>query len=101
MKKNFPLHLPGKADERVLDSIKHDVRKYIKRERGKTLPEGFTVWEFDCKIGPTPDSAETQPLANLGPAIDAIAQAGATAVYIEILARPATRTPPAAPAAPM
>jgi hypothetical protein len=91
MKKTFPLKAPGKDDARVLDAIKHDVRKYVKRERRKTLPEGFHLWNFDCKIGPDPATAQPQPLKEIGPAIDAVAQTGATGVYIEILAAPGHR----------
>ena len=98
MKKTFPLHVPGKADPRVIDAIKHDVRKYVKRERRKTLPEGFTVWLFDCRVGAAADSAESVELDRIGPAIDAIAAAGSssTHVYVEILARAGNRPPRAA-----
>lgn len=92
MKKTFPLHVPGKADPRVIDAIKHDVRKYVKRERGKTLPEGFTVWQFDCRVGPAADAAESVELDRIGVAIDAVAAAGESPhVYVEILARAGNR----------
>ena len=103
MKKTFPLHAPGKADQRVVEGIKHDVRKYVKRERAKTLPEGFDLWEFHCKVGDCVAAAAVQPLNDVGSAIDAVVAAGATAVYIEILAAaghriPRVATPPVAAA---
>ena len=58
MKKTFSLHAPGLADARVVEAIKHEVRRYVKRERSKRLPEGFEVWEFSCKVGSDPSSAE-------------------------------------------
>src|SRR4051812_5424644 len=97
MKKTFPLHAPGKADARVLEAIKHDVRKYVKRERRKPLPEGFALWDFACRVGGTPDAAETKSLVELGAAIDAVAQVGGPAVYVEILAVPAHRVVKADP----
>ena len=33
MKKTFQLHVPGKEDSRVLESIKLEITKYVKRER--------------------------------------------------------------------
>jgi len=113
MKKTFSLHAPGKADARVVESIKHDVRKYVKRERRKTLPEGFDLWEFACRVGASAATAETQLLNEMGAAIDLVVTAGASEVYLEITAVPAHRIPhvtapvvanqtslPAAPASP-
>lgn len=93
MKKTFPLHDVRKADARVRDAIRHEVRKYVKRERQKLLPEDFTVWEFDCQVGATPESAETLALAQVGAAIDRVAEAGSSSVFLEITARPARRSP--------
>jgi hypothetical protein len=86
MKKSFPLHQEGKADARVLDAIKADVRRYVKRERGKQLPDGFALWRFDCKVGATAADAEVKDLKDVSAAIDAIAATGAALVYVEILA---------------
>ncbi len=43
MKKNFPLKAPGKEDARVRDKIRHEINKYVRRERKKTVPEGFQI----------------------------------------------------------
>ncbi len=91
MKKTFPLHVPGKPDERVLEEIRRDVRRYVKRERRKPVPVGFTVWEFDCKVGPEAAVAETRSLPDIGAAIDAVARSGAPTAYVEIVARAAHR----------
>ena len=96
MKKTFPLHVTGKADARVLDAIKHDVRKYVQRERRKTLPEGFELWNFDCKVGADPAGATVCALGDISAAIDAVAQTGTAAVYVEVLASPGLRSGPAA-----
>ena len=88
MKKTFPLHVSGKADARVLDAIKHDVRKYVKREINKPLPAGLARWRFDCRVGENPDSAGTTSLKQVPAAIDAVAKAGGGGVYVEIIAAP-------------
>lgn len=93
MKKTFPLHAPGKAAPRVVESIKHDVRKYVKRERAKTLPEGFDLWEFNCKVGAAATTAEAKTLNDVAAAIDAVAMAGGTEVYVEVLAVAGHRAP--------
>lgn len=106
MKKTFPLHAPGKADERVVESIKHEVRKYVKRERGKSLPTGFDQWDFNCRVGLSATAATTRDLRDVASAIDEVVQLGSAEVYIEILAVAALRTPrlasiPASPVLPV
>jgi hypothetical protein len=93
MKKVFALHAAGKADARVIEAIKNDVRKYVKRERKKALPEGFDVWEFNCRVGAAAPDAESKELKDVGGAIDQIALTGADSVYVELLAVPGRRTP--------
>jgi len=99
MKKTFPLHIPGKNDARVIDAIKSDVRKYVKRERRKTLPEGFGQWDFLCRAGTEPATAKSVALKEISAAIDEAAKSGTANVYVEILASPAERgSTPASPA---
>jgi hypothetical protein len=93
MKKTFPLHVPGNADERVIEAIKNDVRKYVKRERRKTLAEGVDFWDFDCKVGRDKETPECRPLPEVAAAIDAAAKAGGAEVYVEILSKPGHRIP--------
>lgn len=93
MKKTFPLQAPGLVAARVVEAIKHDVRKYVKRERGKKLPEGFEVWDFNCKVGPSAVAAEAKPLNDVAPAIDDVAKQGSPGVYVEIIAVPGHRAP--------
>jgi hypothetical protein len=93
MRKNFPLQIDGRHPDRVLDAVKHEVRKYLKRERRRDLPEGVDFWDFDCKCGLQAADAEVVHLSALIAAIDALAKAQATSVYIEILAKHGKRTP--------
>ncbi len=87
MKKTFPLEAPEHAPQRVIASIKNDVRKYLKRERRKPLPEGVDFWDFDCRVGRDQSSAEETHVNEIIERIDLASREGWTSVYIEILAR--------------
>lgn len=86
MKKTFSLAIEGKNRDRVLDAVKHEIRKYLKRERRRALPEGVDFWDFDCRFGLTEDTAEGTHLANLIDQVNAAAAEGADSFYVEILA---------------
>lgn len=89
MRKIFPLRPEGKHPDRVLDAVKHEIRKYMKRERRRDLPEGADFWDFDCRFGADKDAAAVLPVADLTAALDALAQAGGEQCYVELLAKPA------------
>jgi len=92
MKKTFSFKQPGKADPRVLEGIINDVRKYVKRERRKALPEGVDFWDFDCKVGADSSDPVVKHWEEVVPAIEAAANAEAAQEYVEILAKPGVRT---------
>ena len=88
MKKTFKLTDPKKHEDRVLEAVKHEIRKYVKREKKKDLPEKATMyWDFDCKIGVTEADAQVVKYEELIKALDAVKASGATECYIEILAK--------------
>jgi hypothetical protein len=80
------------APPQALAAVKNTIRKYIKRERRKTLPEGVDFWDFDCKVGLDEDSAIEAHLSEVIERIGALALDGATAVFVEILVKPGVRT---------
>jgi hypothetical protein len=91
MKKTFQLSVEGKNRDRVLDAVKHEIRKYVRRERRRDVPAGADYWDFDCKLGITPDTAESAHLNSIIGLVDAAAREGADKVYVEILAKPGHR----------
>lgn len=91
MKKTFPFENPPHKPPRVIEGIKHDVRKYLKRERRKPLPEGVDFWDFKCRVGKNAESAELTHVEEIGNVIDRVSNAGWSAIYIEILAEPRKR----------
>lgn len=84
MKKTFPLTAKGKHPDRVLDSIKHDLGKHIKRERQKGLPLGVDFWDFECLVGVTETTAQPVHFAALKTKIDEIAASGAATVFVQM-----------------
>ncbi len=46
MKKIFSFSHPKKQRTRVAEAIKYELRKYIKRERNKKLPEDVDFWDL-------------------------------------------------------
>jgi hypothetical protein len=92
MKKTFPLAIEGKHPERLLEATKHEIRKYIQRERRRALPEGVDYWDFDCKFGLTEDSAADVHIAQITALIDGAAKAQLPQFYIAILAKAGHRT---------
>ncbi len=98
MKKNFPLQAEGKHPDRVLEAVKHEIRKYFKRERNRDVPQGADFWDFDCKVGLSADTAEVVRVSGVIEAGDAAAKSGAASVYVEILSKHGVRVlKPAAP----
>jgi hypothetical protein len=94
MKKIFPLTDSKHAPPRVVAAIKNDVRRYLKRERRKPLPEDAGHWAFDCRVGRDAEGAAIAHPAELVAAIDRAAEENWPAVYIEILSRPGKRVGP-------
>lgn len=91
MRKTFQLNVEGKNRDRTLDAVKHEIRKYIKRERRRDVPPGSDYWDFDCKFGLAPETAEVVHLGNLTGLIDGVAKEGGDHFYVEILAKPGHR----------
>lgn len=88
MKKVFQLKDEKKHEDRVLEAVKHEIRKYVKREKKKKLEDAkLTYWDFDCKIGATTESAVTVEFDALIKALDEIKATGASECYVEIVAK--------------
>jgi hypothetical protein len=91
MKKNFALHEENKKPDRVVESVKAEVNKYLARERRKTLPQGVDYWDFDCRVGAEANSSQRVHVKELSKSIDHVAALKVPSVYIEILAKPGVR----------
>ncbi len=88
MKKVFKLTDEKKHPDRLLESIKNEIRKYIKREKKKTLADAkMTYWDFDCKVGDSQESAKIVDFDKLIKAVDEVKASEAKECYVEILAK--------------
>lgn len=91
MRQTHALTSPRHKPPQALAKVKNTIRKYIKRERRKQLPEEVDFWDFDCKVGPTEELATEAHISKVIDRIDAVAQDGGTEVYVEILVKPGHR----------
>ena len=93
MKKTFQLIVANKKKVRQVEAIKNEVRKYIKRERSKKLPEGFNYWSFDCKFGKTADEASEIRFVDITKSIDIASNEDLESFYLELVARADIKNP--------
>lgn len=91
MKKTFKLQASNKHPDRVVEGIKHEIRKYIKREKRKNLPEEFDFWNFDCKFSKDEEHPSTIEFVEITKLIDEAVEAKAETIYMELIAKPAKR----------
>lgn len=91
MKKIFKLQADNKTPERVLDSIKYDIRRYFKRERSKKLPKDTTFWDFECFFGKSSTDKEPIQSSQIISAIDKASEEKWEQFYIEILSKAVTK----------
>lgn len=86
MKKIFKLQAENKNPDRVIDSIKNEIRKYIKREKRKTLPEGVDFWKFSCKFAKNDEEPEEIEFVDITKNIDEAHALKCETLYMEIIA---------------
>lgn len=84
MKKTFKLTDPKKTFERQVDWVKHEIKKYVVRERRKPLPEHVDYWDFDCMIGENETNPTAIKLSEINRSIDKITANKKTSFYLEI-----------------
>ena len=93
MRKTFQLKPEGKHPDRHLEAVKHEIRKYIQREKRRDLPQEMDYWAFDCRFGADADSAQPIHVAEITASIDSVVQTEGAHFYIEIFARASKRGP--------
>ena len=91
MKKTFKLTHPKIKAPRLVVAIKHEVRKYLRRERRKNLPDDVDFWDFGCRFGFDEASSDVIHVAEIDKSIDKAASKQLESFYLEILAKPGRR----------
>jgi hypothetical protein len=84
MKRTFNLEHPKIKVPRIVDSIKHDIKKFLKKERKKPLPSGAKYWGFDCKLGQSEETAVEVHLSSLTKSIDELVAQQIMTIYVEV-----------------
>ena len=92
MKKTFKLTHPKIKVPRLVEAIKHEVRKYLRRERRKDLPEDVDFWDFDCRFGVDEASSNVIHVADINKYISQAETKQLESFYLEILAKPGHRS---------
>jgi hypothetical protein len=92
MKKTFQMTHPKIKPPRLVEAIKHEVKKYLQRERRKPLPPDVDFWDFDCRFGADEASSEPIHVADINKAISRAEEQQFASFYLEILAKPGRRS---------
>jgi len=88
LKKIFQLQHEKKNIDRIIDATKNEIRKYLKRERAKKLPEDATFMDFACRFGKNSDDAQNMSASQISTALDSAKEAAWIQCYVEIIATP-------------
>jgi len=88
MKRTFKLEHPKIKVPRVVDSVKHEIKKYLKKERKTPIPTGVKYWGFDCKFGQSEETAIDVPISSLMQNIDQLVENNIMTIYVEINVKP-------------
>lgn len=91
MKKTFKLTDARIPIPRLVEAIKYEIKKYIKRELRKELPAGEDYWDFDCRFGRDEASCEVIHLTEINKKISWAESEKLESFYIEILIKPCRR----------
>ena len=88
MKKTFKIKQEKLKPDRAVDAIKNELRKYIKREKKKNLPNKKTMyWDFECKFGKSEEFALVCDFDHIINELSNVVLAGWEECYIEVVAK--------------
>ncbi|MBE9567200.1 MAG: hypothetical protein IMF14_00795 [Proteobacteria bacterium] len=91
MKKTFKLSHEKLKLPRLVDAIKHEVKKYMKRERRRQLPDDADYWDFDCKFGADEASSEVIHVSEINKSISWAEAEGLESFYLEVMVKACKR----------
>ncbi len=92
MKKTFKMTHQKIKTPRLVEAIKYEVKKYIRRERRKTLPPDVDFWDFDCRFGADEASSDVIHLSAINKSISQAESKQLESFYLEILVKPGYRS---------
>jgi len=86
LKKTFKLQESGKHPDRTMDTIKHQLKKYLKREKKKKFQSTNSFWDFECRFGKNNESAKDVTFNEISKLLDVARAEGWKECYVEIMA---------------
>jgi hypothetical protein len=92
MKKTFKMTHPKIKGPRLVEAIKHEVKKYLQRETRKTLPPNVDFWDFDCRYGVDEASSEVIHVSAINKSISQAEAMQLESFYLEVLVKPGHRS---------
>lgn len=87
MLKTFIIKEENKHPDRLVENVKYQIRKYIKREKRKALPEKAKCWHFDCQFAKEGEELRAIEFKDITKNIDESASSDDKEFKIEILAK--------------
>ena len=88
MKKVFKIEQSRIKPDRAVDAIKNELRKYVKREKKKDLPNKKTMyWDFECKFGKSAEFAKDCNFDYIFTELTGFVAAGWSECYVEVIAK--------------
>ncbi len=76
----------------MVEAIKYELKKYIKRERNKKLPKEVDFWDFDCRYGANEGSCSIIHVSEINKVISEADAEGLDSFFLEVLSKPGMRT---------
>ena len=95
MKKRFALTDIKKSPERVLEGIKSEIKKYIRREKNKPLPKDADFWKIDCRFAKNDEELQEIRFEDVKKCINEASEESCESFMIELLAKSANFIPKA------
>ena len=86
MKKTFRLQESGKHPDRTMETIKHQLRKYLKREKKKKIQSTNSFWDFECRFGNSEENATEVTFNDIIKLLDEAREENWKECYVEIMA---------------
>lgn len=84
MKRTFSLVHPKIKPARLADSVRHEIKKFVKKERDMPTGRDIPFWDFVVKFGLNEESTVEVTLKEINQQIDKAVEEGAEQVYVEI-----------------
>lgn len=86
MKKIFKLREGDKNPDRIVEKIKHQLRKYLRREKKKKLESLNGFWDFNCRFGIDEENSKKVSFNDIIQLLDKAREDKLMECYIEIVA---------------